>query len=247
MGMTCSSAELPEKIRTQLYAAHLSSLVEAKREIETTEYRRLCSEGLQLMYGDTVESLEKAEEKLHAAALRCPQRRDGHGIRAQVLSRLKRKDEAFTCYLRVLELSIAHDKLWAKAVTSVFEHLQFGEIGSPTAVELGISWWNDEALKNLSAEVESIIGDDWIAVNFRAIVLYGSCYPWARWDAGDRSAEELRGAADRFQQVAKLHIQLAASLPNGEQARAVAKQYISLGVTARQRADLADKHEVKGQ
>jgi len=234
------STEAAETAQTRLLAAQLNRTLEAKGQLEGTEYKRLCAEGLQLSYGESAATLEQAEGKFRAAIACCPRRRDAHSMLGQVLERLNRREDACVSFLRTLDLSIAHDLVWAKAATSVFEHLQLGG-GSPA--KQGVSWWNDRALKDLSAEVESVIGDDWQATRFRAIILSGSIYPWADWGAiGDRSADELRSAAAGFQVVARQQMQLATtSMQYADAFRESARHYVQLGVTARLRADELDR------
>ena len=59
-------------------------------------------------------------------------------------------------------------------------------------------WWNDEGLKALSARVVRAAPDDGAAHRMRAVVLSGQ-YDLVRydhaWEAGPRSAAELREAA----------------------------------------------------
>ena len=62
-------------------------------------------------------------------------------------------------------------------------------------------WWNDERLKALSARVVRAAPDNLIANQMRAMVLAGQC---DRWEAGPRSAAELREAATHYEQAAAL-------------------------------------------
>ena len=62
-------------------------------------------------------------------------------------------------------------------------------------------WWNDEGLKALSATVVRAT-DVQDAHQMRALVLCGQC---GAWEAGPRSAAELKKAAARFERAAVLH------------------------------------------
>ena len=62
-------------------------------------------------------------------------------------------------------------------------------------------WWSDEGLKALSARVVRAAPDH-LGVNLmRAMVLCGRC---VAWEAGPRSAAELREAAAHFDRAAAL-------------------------------------------
>ena len=62
-------------------------------------------------------------------------------------------------------------------------------------------WWNDEGLKALSARVVRLAPDNEVAHQMRAMVLSGQC---RAWEAGPRSAAELREAAAHFERAAAL-------------------------------------------
>ena len=63
-------------------------------------------------------------------------------------------------------------------------------------------WWNDEGLKALSARVVRAAPDSMSATQMRALVLRGSC---VAWEAGPRSAAELREAATHYERAAALY------------------------------------------
>ena len=63
-------------------------------------------------------------------------------------------------------------------------------------------WWNDEALKALSARVVRAAPNDQATNAMRAIVLSGGL---GAWGAGPRSAAELREAATHYDRAAALH------------------------------------------
>ena len=63
-------------------------------------------------------------------------------------------------------------------------------------------WWNDEGLKALSARVVTAAPNDAGTNEMRALVLIGQS---STWEAGPRSAVELREAATHFERAAALH------------------------------------------
>ena len=63
-------------------------------------------------------------------------------------------------------------------------------------------WWNDEELKALSARVVRAAPDEAVAHQMRAIVLSRR---HRAWEAGPRSAAELKKAATHFERAAALH------------------------------------------
>ena len=62
-------------------------------------------------------------------------------------------------------------------------------------------WWSDEGLKALSARVVRAAPDSVQAYQMRATVLVGQL---STWEAGPRSAAELREAATHFERAAAL-------------------------------------------
>ena len=79
----------------------------------------------------------------------------------------------------------------------------FGMLAREACAEVAKpEWWNDEGLKALSARVVRAAPDDESAHQMRAIVLCGQC---GAWEAGPRSAAELREAAAHFDRAAALH------------------------------------------
>ena len=87
---------------------------------------------------------------------------------------------------------------WAKATARAFDMLQKAECAEVAKPE----WWNDEGLKALSARVVRAAPDDADAHRMRAFVLRGQ---HSAWEAGRRSAAELREAAAHYDRAAALH------------------------------------------
>ena len=62
-------------------------------------------------------------------------------------------------------------------------------------------WWTDEGLKALSARVLRAAPNTELAIDMRACVLSGMC---GAWEAGPRSAAELKEAAAHYDRSAAL-------------------------------------------
>jgi tetratricopeptide (TPR) repeat protein len=105
--------------------------------------------------------------------------------------------EAAQRYLEAKERCPVGSVGWAKAMAWAFDMLRrkaCAEVAKP-------EWWNDEALKALSARVVRAAPDDMQAHQMRADVLTGQCPAWV---AGPRSAAELKEAATHFDRAAAL-------------------------------------------
>ena len=87
---------------------------------------------------------------------------------------------------------------WALATANAFDMLQLkacAEVAKP-------EWWNDEGLKALSARVVRAAPNEGPVSHMRALVLSGKTY--GTWEAGPRSAAELKEAAVHFERAAAL-------------------------------------------
>ncbi len=107
---------------------------------------------------------------------------------------------------------------WAEAMAGAFNMLlqeECAEVAKP-------EWWNDEELKALSSRVVSAAPDDESPNLMRAVVLSGL---WGAWEAGPRSAAELKEAA--------AHLDRCASLSN---APVMIGQLTTLAVRCREQA-----------
>ena len=86
---------------------------------------------------------------------------------------------------------------WAKATAFAFNTLQLKECAEVAKPE----WWNEEELKALSARVVRAAPNVVVAVTMRATVLTWQC---GAWEAGPRSAAELKEAATLYDRSAAL-------------------------------------------
>ena len=105
--------------------------------------------------------------------------------------------EAAQRFLEAKERFLVGSELWGKATAYAFNMLvqeECAEVAKP-------EWWNDEGLKALSASVVRAAPDEVEANRMRAEVLSGQL---RAWEAGPRSAAELREAAAHYDRVAAL-------------------------------------------
>ena len=105
--------------------------------------------------------------------------------------------EAAQRFLEAKERYRVGSDYWAKATAGAFVMLgqdACAEVAKP-------EWWNDEGLKALSARVVRAAPEDMQANRMRAAVLAGRC---DAWEAGPRSAAELREAATHYDRAVAL-------------------------------------------
>ena len=103
--------------------------------------------------------------------------------------------EATQRFLDAKERRSVGSENWAKATAAAFNMLTqdaCAEVAKP-------EWWNDEGLKALSARVVRAAPNNVAANQMGAIVLCGSC---CAWEAGPRSAAELKEAAAHWERAA---------------------------------------------
>ena len=104
--------------------------------------------------------------------------------------------EAAQRFLEAKERFPVGSKHWAVAMAWAFDMLMTKECAEVAKPE----WWSDEGLKALSARVVRAAPDELPAIRMRAMVLKGS----RAWEAGPRSAAELREAATHYDRAAAL-------------------------------------------
>ena len=105
--------------------------------------------------------------------------------------------EAAQRFLEARERYQVGSEGWAMATARVFSKLTQEECAEVAKPE----WWNDEGLKALSARVVRAAPDDGLANQMWALVLSGLTHAW---EAGPRSAAELKEAATHFDRAAAL-------------------------------------------
>ena len=105
--------------------------------------------------------------------------------------------EAAQRFLEAKERYPVGSEDWGEATARAFSMLRqeaCDEVAKP-------EWWSDEGLKALSARVVRAAPDEAQAHQMRAVVLVGR---HDAWEAGRRSAAELKKAATHFERAAAL-------------------------------------------
>jgi len=118
---------------------------------------------------------------------------------AAVLDQSDRDVEAAPMYLKAMELSEEGTERWAKAAATAFDLLKASECDEVPKPE----WWNDEALKALSARVVALVPDRFSPCSMRAYVLAGDAFWETPWNVGPRTAAEIKEAATLFRRAAR--------------------------------------------
>ena len=119
---------------------------------------------------------------------------------ANVMVQSGRDAVAAAMYLKAMELHTEGTENWAEAAAGAFDTLK-----SPDCDEMPQpEWWNDEALKALSARVVALAPDEAVPCTMRACVLLGDVLAEAPqpWIAGPRAAAEIKEAAKWFRRAA---------------------------------------------
>ena len=163
-------------------------------------YEELIADGMR--YGSQKDLRRAARAFREAIALR-PDNPAAYYNLGAALGNSAHYVEAAQRYLEAKERFPVGSEDWGEATAHAFNVLiqeACAEVAKP-------EWWNDEGLKALSARVVRAAPDDTTANRMRAMVLSGRC---RAWEAGPRSAAELREAAVHFERAAALHTAPAA-------------------------------------
>eukprot|EP00964_Phaeocystis_antarctica_P099933 scaffold65682_cov82-Phaeocystis_antarctica.AAC.1 len=168
----------------------------ARRAAQTgDEYEKLMAEGVR--YAAQQDTRRAARAYREAIALR-PDRPEAYYGLGAALNNSGHYVEAAQRFLEARERYQVGSEGWAMATARVFSKLTQEECAEVAKPE----WWNDEGLKALSARVVRAAPDDVQANQMWALVLSGLTYAW---EAGPRSAAELKEAATHFDRAAALH------------------------------------------
>jgi len=170
---------------------HTRSLAEAEaRRAEATgdEYDKRFAAAVALSAAGDHNAEAKAWRKI---IKQWPDRPATYGNLAIALQHSYRYAEAAPMYLKALELHEDDTKDWAAAAAAAFDLLKHPACDDVPKPE----WWNDEALKALSARVVAVAPDKAQPCSMRACVLEGDAFGKADWNAGPRTAAEVKEAA----------------------------------------------------
>ena len=157
-------------------------------------YEELLAEGMR--YGSQQDWRRAARAYREAIALR-PDESLAYYNLGTALNNSTRYVEAAQRLLEAQERCGVGSQAWAQSTALAFISL----VGDECVEVAKPEWWNDEALKALSASVVRVLPDDGLANNMRALVLRGQD---DAWEAGPRSAAELWEAATHFDRAAAL-------------------------------------------
>jgi len=171
----------------------------AARYAERTgdEYLKRCASAMAL----TSEGDHNAEAKAWRKIIKeWPEEPAPYHNLAIVLHRAGRRMEAAPMFLKAMELYPDGIEYWAKAAAAAFDVLWNDECREAPKPE----WWNDEALKALSARVVATSPDTPQPCSMRARVLEGDAFFEANWNVGLRTAAEIKEAATWYRRAAML-------------------------------------------
>jgi len=119
---------------------------------------------------------------------------------AVALQRSGRYAESSQMYLKAMELYKDGTTDWAESAASAFNLLKQPDCRDAPTPE----WWNEEALKALSARVVALAPDSHQACAMRARVLEGVALEEANWNVGPRAAAEVKEAATWYRRAARV-------------------------------------------
>ena len=160
-----------------------------------SKYEELLAEGIR--YASKQDYRKAARTYREAIALR-PNRPVAYFNLGNALKNSGHFAEAAQRFLAAKKRHTVGSEYWAQATAMAFAMLRHEECDEVAKPE----WWNDEGLKALSARVVKAAPNEVAANQMRALVLSGRSF--GAWEAGPRSAAELREAATRYERAAAL-------------------------------------------
>eukprot|EP00964_Phaeocystis_antarctica_P093273 scaffold60138_cov66-Phaeocystis_antarctica.AAC.3 len=181
---------------TQQRAREIAEKVARDAAQSGDEYDELLADGLRYASQQDYRRAARAYREAIALRLDKPAAYFNLGI---ALGNSGHHMEAAQWFLEAKERYPVDSEDWAVATAWVFNKLTLEacvEVAKP-------EWWNDEGLKALSARVVRAAPDDMVAHCMRATVLKGPSGD--SWEAGPRSAAELKEAATHYDRAVALH------------------------------------------
>ena len=178
------SQQLPQAAEEQARFAARSS----------DKYVKVLAEGLRY---ESKQDYRRAATAYRVAIALEPYRPAPYFNLANALNASGHQEEAAQSYLEAKERFLVGSEPWAQATARAIIQLAHDgcrEVAKP-------EWWNDEGLKALSARVVRIAPNDEVANSMQGLVLSGK---WDAWEAGPRSAAELKKAATHYDRAAAL-------------------------------------------
>ena len=110
-----------------------------------------------------------------------------------------RNVEAAQMFLKAMELCEDGTEVWAESAADAFDLLKTTDCHEVPKPE----WWNDQALKALSARVVALAPDKAQPCFMRARVLSGDAIYKAPWNASPRTAAEIKQAATWYRRASE--------------------------------------------
>jgi len=202
--------EREKELREGTVAEHDRSAAEAQaREAERTgsELDKRCAAAVALIAEDDHHAADKALRKI---IKEWPEEPSPYHNLALVMLRSGRNMEAAPMFLKAMELYEDGTKQWADSTGAAFDLLRHDECDGVPKPE----WWNDEALKALSARVVAVAPDAGTPCTMRAYVLASEVIFKHNWNAAPRTAMEIKEAVMWFRRAAKVQHTPAAKLSN---------------------------------
>ena len=176
------------------------SLAEAEArvaEMTGSEYHKRCAEALTLNNEGEYHGAAKAWRKI---IKQWPEQSVPYHNLALVLQRTGREAEPAQMFLKAMELEESGTKGWAISAAAAFDLLMTDDCRDAPKPE----WWNDGALKALSARVVALATDGHQTCAMRALVLQGHALGFVHWKAGSRTAAEIKEAAKWYRRAEML-------------------------------------------
>ena len=176
-----------------------SALEAQEREAERTgsEFAKRCAAAVALMAEGDHHAADKAWRRLIKQR---PEEPTPYHNLALVMGRSGRNMEAAPMYLKASELFEEGSKGWADSAACAFDLLM-----TPDGDEMPKpDWWNDEALKALSARMVALAPGGHMQCGMRARVLCGGAISKAHWNVGPRTAAEIKEAATWYRRAARV-------------------------------------------
>ena len=182
------------------------NVVELDRSTAEVEARRAEATGDEFFKRFAAAVTLSAVNDFHAAAKawrkiikEWPDRPAAYHNLALVMQRSGHCAVAAPLNLKAMELSEEDTERWAVSAAECFDMLKMPDCLEEPKPE----WWNDEALKALSARVVAAAPNRHETCSMRARVLSGDALGKAPWNVGPRTATEIKEAATWYRRAAR--------------------------------------------
>ena len=224
------------------------ALAEMAEERPDNEGAQAAAQAWKLMTEGDLRGAAKAWRKIIETWPRATQAPYAYFCLARTLNRSGRYVEAAQMFLKSMELHEEDTVGWATAASDVFQSLLRDECDEVPKPE----WWNEEAIKALSARIVAAVPDDGNAQVVRGLALSG--HHKLSWGPGTSTAAELKEAARCFRRADMGSEELASELDRlademlaKEEAEAVAARAAAEAEAAAARKAAEEKAEAAAE